>query len=341
MANPFGRNQIVPLTNKSGASVAAGDFVYIDTANNDAFTTGTTANYTKAIGIAQQTIANGAVGLVLIQGYASLVNVNASVTRGNFLASYTVAKQGTDGGASRVAGSCGMFLTGGTTPDAIIWQPDLGSGTGMTNPMTTTGDLIYSSSGSTPARLGIGNAGGVLAMGNSLPIWNAGTSFPGSKATNDRYYRTDLEMEFYWDGTRWVTTEVFEIAFGLPVVLLPNTVSPGQTISYVPVPHFHGGSDLWMVAATITSLVGTNDGSNFWGAPTVDKVNAANSATNLISGNTTASDTAANWVRTEYSIGALLGGTTYKAIRLGAGSKTGSPSGQYLLGEFSYRIVAT
>ncbi len=29
--------------------------------------------------------------------------------------------------------------------------------TGMTNPMTTTGDTIYSSSGSTPARLGIGS----------------------------------------------------------------------------------------------------------------------------------------------------------------------------------------
>jgi hypothetical protein len=31
--------------------------------------------------------------------------------------------------------------------------------TGMTNPMTTTADMIYSSSGSTPARLGIGTVG--------------------------------------------------------------------------------------------------------------------------------------------------------------------------------------
>jgi hypothetical protein len=36
--------------------------------------------------------------------------------------------------------------------------------TGMTNPMTTTGDVIYSSSGSTPARLGIGTAGQVLSV---------------------------------------------------------------------------------------------------------------------------------------------------------------------------------
>ena len=47
--------------------------------------------------------------------------------------------------------------------------------TGMTNPMTTTGDMIYSSSGSTPARLGIGTAGQVLKVnsGATAPEWGA------------------------------------------------------------------------------------------------------------------------------------------------------------------------
>ena len=45
--------------------------------------------------------------------------------------------------------------------------------TGMVNPMTTTGDTIYSSSGSTPARLGIGTAGQVLKVnsGATAPEW--------------------------------------------------------------------------------------------------------------------------------------------------------------------------
>ena len=43
--------------------------------------------------------------------------------------------------------------------------------TGMTNPMTTTGDTIYSSSGSTPARLGIGSTGQVLTVSAGLPSW--------------------------------------------------------------------------------------------------------------------------------------------------------------------------
>jgi hypothetical protein len=43
--------------------------------------------------------------------------------------------------------------------------------TGMTNPMTTTGDTIYSSSGSTPARLGIGTSGQVLTVDSGIPAW--------------------------------------------------------------------------------------------------------------------------------------------------------------------------
>lgn len=45
--------------------------------------------------------------------------------------------------------------------------------TGMTNPMTTTGDTIYSSSGSTPARLGIGSTGQVLTVAGGVPTWAA------------------------------------------------------------------------------------------------------------------------------------------------------------------------
>ena len=45
--------------------------------------------------------------------------------------------------------------------------------TGMTNPMTTTGDTIYSSSGSTPARLGIGSTGDVLTVAGGVPSWAA------------------------------------------------------------------------------------------------------------------------------------------------------------------------
>jgi hypothetical protein len=55
----------------------------------------------------------------------------------------------------------------------------------MTNPMTTTGDTIYSSSGSTPARLGIGSTGQVLTVAAGIPSWAtpAGASFVGCLLT--------------------------------------------------------------------------------------------------------------------------------------------------------------
>jgi hypothetical protein len=43
----------------------------------------------------------------------------------------------------------------------------------MTNPMTTTGDIIYSSPGSTPVRLGIGSTGNVLTVAAGVPSWSA------------------------------------------------------------------------------------------------------------------------------------------------------------------------
>ena len=67
-------------------------------------------------------------------------------------------------------GTAGQVLkvnSGGTAPE---WATDA---SGMTNPMTTTGDTIYSSSGSTPARLGIGSTGNVLTVSGGVPVWSA------------------------------------------------------------------------------------------------------------------------------------------------------------------------
>ena len=71
-------------------------------------------------------------------------------------------------------------LKGGTTGQVLakasgtdldfVWSADAA---GMTNPMTTTGDTIYSSSGSTPARLGIGSTDDVLTVAGGVPTWAA------------------------------------------------------------------------------------------------------------------------------------------------------------------------
>ena len=67
-------------------------------------------------------------------------------------------------------GTTGQILAKASGTDLDFnWVADAG----FTNPMTTTADLIYSSSGSTPARLGIGTAGQVLQVnsGATAPEW--------------------------------------------------------------------------------------------------------------------------------------------------------------------------
>jgi len=118
--NTYGRQVVEALVNKSGGAVAAGDVVIIDTANDGAFTTTTTARAEITIGVVQETIASNATGRVLLSGYAALVNVPASVTRGHYVETHTVAKQAT-GNSARRSGSFGQFRTGGTTPTAVLW----------------------------------------------------------------------------------------------------------------------------------------------------------------------------------------------------------------------------
>ena len=66
-------------------------------------------------------------------------------------------------------GTTGQVLKKNSNTDMdFIWGAD---SAGMTNPMTTTGDTIYSSSGSTPARLGIGSNGQVLTVASGIPSW--------------------------------------------------------------------------------------------------------------------------------------------------------------------------
>ena len=66
-------------------------------------------------------------------------------------------------------GTTGQVLKKNTNTDMdFVWSAD---SAGMTNPMTTTGDTIYSSSGSTPARLGIGSTGQVLTVASGVPSW--------------------------------------------------------------------------------------------------------------------------------------------------------------------------
>jgi hypothetical protein len=96
--------------------------------------------------------------------------------------------------------------------------------TGMTNPMTTTGDTIYSSSGSTPARLGIGSTGNVLTVAGGVPTWSAPasgggmtllstTSLSGASTTissiSGSYNKLELYLDDFYNDTAGYIIDVF------------------------------------------------------------------------------------------------------------------------------------
>ncbi|AMM23157.1 hypothetical protein [Variovorax sp. PAMC 28711] len=61
-----------------------------------------------------------------------------------------------------------------------------GGGSGMTNPMTTAGDIIYGGTSGTPTRLGVGTNGYVLTLTAGLPTWvaSSGGGFSNPMTTN-------------------------------------------------------------------------------------------------------------------------------------------------------------
>lgn len=158
MSSIFGRAIIVPKTNKSGGALAAGDVVVIDSANDNAVTTTTTGGTTVTVGVVveENGIANDGTGRVQFGGHVALVNVDASVTRGNYGKTHTVAKQATDAGAARIVGTFCLFTTGGTTPEADLFtQPDASSAAGSVATdaiWDAAGDSVVGTGANTAAR---------------------------------------------------------------------------------------------------------------------------------------------------------------------------------------------
>lgn len=93
--------------------------------------------------------------------------------------------------------------------------------TGMTNPMTTTGDTIYSSSGSTPARLGIGSTGQVLTVASGIPSWASPAG--GGKL---------LQLVNNTYSTNFATTSTSYVDTGMSTTITPTSATSKVFVMY-------------------------------------------------------------------------------------------------------------
>jgi hypothetical protein len=199
-------------------------------------------------------------------------------------------------------------------------------------------------------KLFLGETGGLFTRDSAGTIHNiaggVGTAFPATPGTNSRFFRTDLGMEFYYDGTRWLTTTLYHL-----VATLDNGTAtaayagPSATLAGVilaAVPGLVGGSDLWLHNLTTQFLVagGTAlDGSNNW-VNIFGKRPTGNTTTTIITV-TVNSGSSSVWRTDTQSIGALLNnGTTHYMFSWGI-TKTGTPGPLWASFDLTYRIVAT
>lgn len=174
MTSTIGRLVVDVQTNKSGGSVAYGDVVVSDTANDHSFTTTTSSGFnTGVVGVCIEPngIASNATGRIQFQGYCPQVNAAASVTRGYFLKTHTVAKQATSS-SSRAAGAFGVALKTSSTPDAYLWGlPDNAGASGETVATSaiwdTKGDLAAATGADAGAKLAVGTNDQVLIADSS------------------------------------------------------------------------------------------------------------------------------------------------------------------------------
>lgn len=184
--------------------------------------------------------------------------------------------------------------------------------------VTTRGGALYRWTGSVWAQLDV----------------PAVTAFWGTPSTDDRCYRTDRGIEYFYDGTRWLSTTVYEV----PLPHSPDTVIPitgnttGALVAGIP---WATAYDLWLLSLQTTFIVNTtNNATNYW-TMVVQKMAGGIATT---AGQFDTSGAAADsWTFGSSAINALLG-VTHHWFRMNA-TKTLTPGALQFLMSIRYRLV--
>ena len=161
-----------------------------------------------------------------------------------------------------------------------------------------------------------------------------GTSFPGSPATNDLFYRTDLHWLCFYDGTRWLTMEEFAMP-GVQTVVVPFANAGTTSFYYMPLrSDYRPYLTRWAIS---TFVISPNNATNYW-TVSLSRWTAAAVATSIASFNT-ASDTAVTMTPHDQVINAPLNAAgVYLSMDA---TKVVSPGGLYPLMSLYCRLIVT
>lgn len=89
---------------------------------------------------------------------------------------------------------------------------------------------------------------------------HGGVSFPSSVISGDTFYRQDLDGWYQWDGTRWLSTQLYEMHGSSAET---GAITGSSDLAFYP--YMGGDPDVWWVDIRWVYRVSTtHNGSNYW-----------------------------------------------------------------------------
>lgn len=187
---------------------------------------------------------------------------------------------------------------------------------------TATIDLTYTDA--TPQLKADVKTGSILT--SHLGI--SGTSFPGSPATNDLFFRTDRGLLYFYDGTRWLTTTLYTHH-------LPNADNIGGTTNTLIAAVWLADYDMYVQDLYATMYASGLSGSAYWTLNLYYFDGGTQGS--AIASVTNQSGTSSSFERKKATINALIG--TAKDNIAVTWVKTSTPGNLFAGAFLTYRLV--
>jgi hypothetical protein len=160
----------------------------------------------------------------------------------------------------------------------------------------------------------------------------SGSSFPGSPSTGQFFHHTTRRLDYYYDGTRWLTCTLFTENGD---VILGQSTDPTVAGAFAAQTGVEGG--IYVVDFRFSVYVGTtNNGSNYW-IITPQYANSAFSLTGIGSAQNTSADAVSTFVEKVISVNAVLS-TNARMIQVRL-TKNGSPGAIWAASQYIFRRI--
>jgi hypothetical protein len=162
------------------------------------------------------------------------------------------------------------------------------------------------------------------ALGEAIQALYSGTTFPVSPDTGTRYFRTDRGIEYFYDGTRWLSTQVLSMEMSIA-----NVAVTTEAFLSIPYRGVYGVYLERFEAVMFRLAAGEWDAVLSW----TNAANARTTITTLDGAGTTSS----NWTHHSAAIGAVLDTNAFNVVA--TLTEVSGTTNAYMASKLFYRLI--